>query len=127
MKKLVVRWIIMVVAMVIAATIVGLIPGTRFRVDLTPTGVLSLFLGTAVLALVNATLGKLIKILTLPLTCLTLGLFSLVINAALFWAVGTLGLGFTVGGPLDAFLGSILVSACAAVLGVFVSDEKKDE
>ena len=46
-------------------------------------------LGVAILALLNATLGKILKLLTLPLNCLTLGLFSLVINAIIFMIVAS--------------------------------------
>jgi putative membrane protein len=127
MKKLLLRWIILVVSLVIAAYITNLLPFTGFMVDTSLEGVPKLFLGVAVLALINATLGNLLKLLTLPLNCLTLGIFSLVINAAMLMLVSTLGLGFKVDGFLSAFVGSILMSMASAILGNFLKDEEKKD
>lgn len=133
MKKLLLKWTILVVAIIASATIVGALPFTlnAFVIELfqTPSipALLELFLGAGLLAFVNATIGRVLKFMTLPVSCLTFGLFALVINAALLWAVGSLGLGFSIDGFLAAFLGSILISATSAVLGVFVPDEKKEE
>jgi putative membrane protein len=65
----------------------------------------------ACLTLVNMFLKPIINILTLPLNILTLGLFSLVINGAIFWYLGT-GIikGFSVVGFTAAFVGALLVS-----------------
>lgn len=127
MKRLLLRWIILVVALIVSAKLTSLIPWTGFDVDTSLNGIPRLFLGVAVLAAVNLTFGKLLKLLTLPLNCLTLGLFSLVINAAMLMLVGQLGLGFTVKGFLSAFIGSILLSIVNALLESFlVPDEKKE-
>jgi putative membrane protein len=72
-------------------------------------------LGVAVVfGLVNAVLGSVLRLVTLPLTILTLGLFTLVVNALLFWATsgiaGALGLPFDVDGFVAALLGAIVVS-----------------
>lgn len=128
MPKFITRWIILVVSLVAAAFLTNLIPGTGFAVDTSLTGIPKLFLGVAVLAVLNMTLGKILKLLTLPLNCLTLGIFSLVINAAMLMLAGTLNLGFTIQGFLGAFVGSILMSAINAILGSFVKDkEDKDD
>lgn len=127
MKRLLIRWVILAVALVISAWLTGLvIKGFSLKVEgVADVGMI--FVGVAVLALVNATLGKLLKLLTLPLNCLTLGIFSLLINAVLFWGVGSLGLGFNVENFISALLGSVLFSACAALLDVFVPDDDKDK
>jgi putative membrane protein len=90
-----------------------------------------LLIGVAVLALLNAILKPILKILALPLTCLTLGLFSFVINAFVLWLAASLNLGFRISGTgfnafLAALVGSILISCINAVLGVFLSDDKDD-
>jgi putative membrane protein len=126
MKQLLIRWIILVVAIIGASFVTGMVMPGSIVVDLNPQGIMTLFLGSAVLAIVNATLGRFIKFISLPISCLTLGLFALVINAVMFWAVGSMGLGFKVNGFLAALVGSILVSAIGAVLGVFVPDDKKE-
>lgn len=92
---------------------------------------LKLLLGVLVLSFLNATLGRLLKLLTLPLSCLTLGLFSLVVNAAVLWIAASLELGFKitdtgVQGFLAAFVASLLVSFINGVLGVFLPDDRDD-
>lgn len=127
MKKIFVRWVILVVSLLVAAYLTNLIPNIDFHVDFSFEGIAKLFLGVAVLAVLNLTIGKLLKLLTLPLNCLTLGLFSLVINAAMLMLAGQLNLGFQVNSFLGAFVGSILMSAANAVLGSFIKDEEKKD
>ncbi len=124
MKKLLIRWVVLVISLVIAAVLTNLVFKNGIKFDFTLSGILMLFVGVAALSFLNATLGTILKLLTIPLSCLTLGLFSLVINAALFYAAGTLHLGFSVDGFLSAFLGSLLYSAASGVLGAFVRDEE---
>jgi len=63
-----------------------------------------------ILAVVNVTLKPILLILTLPLTILTLGLFSFVVNAALFWFVSSFVQGFSVAGFLPALVGAFIMS-----------------
>lgn len=63
-----------------------------------------------VLGLLNLVVRPLIVLLTLPITILTLGLFTLVINAGIFWFVSTFVKGFYVDGFVPAFLGALIVS-----------------
>jgi len=63
-----------------------------------------------VLGLLNLVVKPLIILLTLPLNILTLGLFTLVINAGLFWLVSTFVKGFYVDGFVPAFLGALVIS-----------------
>lgn len=126
MKKFILRWAILVVSLIIAAYLTSMIPGLGFSVDAGSfAAVMKLFVGVAALAVLNATLGGLLKLLTLPLNCMTLGLVSLVINAAMLMLASSLGLGFKVEGFMAALVGSILMSACNAVLGSFIKDEKE--
>ena len=71
---------------------------------------LGALLAAVVLGVVNAFVRPLAFILTLPITVLTLGLFLLVINALLFWGVGSLLPGFHVDGFWWAMLGALLYS-----------------
>lgn len=125
MKTILLKWAIMAASLFLSAWLTRLVlPG--FTVEVTSFGqAIGLFLGVAILALVNATIGKLLKLLLLPFNCLTLGLVGLVINAALFMAVGSLGIGFKVESFWAALVGSVLYSAIGAVLGVLVKDEDK--
>lgn len=127
MKKLILRWILAVIALVASAFLTGLvIPGGILLKIGDVSQALGLFVAVALLSLVNATLGKILKLLVLPLNCLTLGLLSVVINALLFWLVGSWGWSFEVNGFVPGLIGSILYSAANAVLAIFLPDEEKD-
>lgn len=78
--------------------------------------------GTAVLVavalgLINILVRPVLLILTLPITIVTFGLFSFVLNALLFWLIAALIPGFTVDSFIAALLGSLIVSVVN-----FVSD-----
>jgi putative membrane protein len=75
-----------------------------------------------VLALVNAVARPVLKILTLPLTLLTLGLFLFVLNAFCLWLTSALVPGFEVAGFWPAFWGALLISVVSWALTVFVTD-----
>lgn len=86
---------------------------------------LQLMIGVAILGFLNATLGSLLKLLTLPLSCLTLGLFSLVINAVVLQMAGQLKFGFHADNFWAAFVGSVLISAINGVLGAMLIPDKE--
>jgi putative membrane protein len=132
MGKLLLRWILMAVS-ILAASYVSKALNLGFEArGETVADWIKLLLGVAVLAFLNATLGRVIKFLTLPITCLTLGLFALVVNAAIFYAAAKLDLGFRITeqselkGFMAAFVASILVSFINGVLGVFLPDDRDD-
>lgn len=126
MGTLLVRWIVLVVSLIAAAFLTNAM-GLGFSVD-TSSGaaVARLFIGVLVLALLNATLGNALKLLTLPLNCLTLGLASLVINAAMLIIVSNLGFGFQVSGFLAALVGSLILSAINGLLGSTVLRDERE-
>ena len=128
MGRLFWRWILFAVALVAAARATNLLV-SGFEIDpiLTLGAGLKLMAGAAVLAFLNATLGKVIKLLTLPITCLTLGLFSLVINAAMLLLAGTLELGFRVDNFIAALVGSTILAIVNALLGMLIPDEDKKD
>jgi len=66
-----------------------------------------------VLGLVNAFIRPIIMLLALPINMITLGLFSLVINAFLFWLVAWWIPGFVVPGATEAFLGALVLWAAS--------------
>lgn len=73
-------------------------------------------IAVAILALLNMTVRPILKLLTLPITCLTFGLFSLVINAAMMLLTERLVHGFQVGTFLNAVLASVAYAAVSAIL-----------
>lgn len=76
-----------------------------------------------VLGILNILVKPLLILLTLPITLITFGLFTLVINALLFWFSGTFIKGFYVDGFMAAFIGALVVSV-ASWLGHRMTDGK---
>jgi putative membrane protein len=81
--------------------------------------------GTAfIFGLVNALIKPVAHILGCPLTCLTMGLFALVINAAMLalttWIADGIGLEVSIDGFWAALLGALLISVVSWALNLFV-------
>ncbi len=74
---------------------------------------ISAMLVCIIIALINTFIKPLLEIITFPINILTLGLFSLIINALLLMLAGAIAPGFEVEGFLSAFVGSILLSVFA--------------
>jgi putative membrane protein len=70
-----------------------------------------------VLGLCNAILRPILLILTFPLTILTLGLFTLVVNSLVFWAATIVHVGVNVSGFRGAFVGALAVSIVSVLAG----------
>jgi putative membrane protein len=83
-----------------------------------------LVLVAVVFGLVNAFIKPLVQILSCPLTILTLGLFTLVINALMLMLTGWLtGGGVAADSFLSALLGAIIISIVSTVLSWFLVDK----
>lgn len=83
-----------------------------------------LFVG-AVFGIINAVIKPILSFLALPITCLTLGLFAVVINAAMLmltaWVTSFFPVQFVVGSFFwDAILGAVVVALVSALLGRFL-------
>jgi putative membrane protein len=82
---------------------------------------LSLLLTAIVLGLVNGFVKPILLVISLPITCATLGLFIFVINALMLMLVSLIPqLGFSVDGFLWALIGSILISLVSGLLSKVV-------
>lgn len=68
-----------------------------------------------VLGLFNALVRPILLFVTCPFNLLTLGLFTFVVNAVVFWLAAQLVPGLTVSGFLGAFVGSLTVTICTAI------------
>lgn len=101
MRHLLVNWLLSAVSLMIVAAIV---PGIEIA------GFGTALIAALVIGLVNATLGFFLKIVTFPLTLITLGAFLFVINALMLKVAAALLPGFRVKGFLPAILGAILLS-----------------
>jgi putative membrane protein len=101
MVKLLVHWVLSALCLLLVAHFV---PG--FVVN----GFGTALIAAVVIGLVNSTLGFLLKIVTVPLTILTLGVFWLVINALMLKFAALFVPGFVVQGLWPAFWGGIILS-----------------
>lgn len=80
-----------------------------------------------IFGLANAIIRPILKFLTCPLILLTLGLFTLVINALMLWltawiSTNVFALGFEVNGFWAAFVGALVVSIVSFVLNLVVRE-----
>ena len=113
MLGLLLHWILSAIALLIVSR---LVPGFDVR-GLGPAMIASLVIG-----LLNATVGFVLKIITLPLAIVTLGVFLLVINAVMILVASNIVRGFNVHGFLPAFIGAIVL----ALLGMLIKAVTKE-
>jgi putative membrane protein len=104
---LIVHWLLSALSLLLVAHFV---PGFQVR------GFGTALIAAVVIGLVNATLGFVLKILTLPLTIVTFGFFLFVINAVMLKFAAALVPGFEVYGFLPALFGAIILSLISLVL-----------
>jgi putative membrane protein len=116
MRSLLLHWAFNAAALWVAAHFIS---GLDFS-----GGPVHLFLVAAVFGVVNSLLRPLLTVLTCPLIILTLGLFTLVINAVMLLVTGWLSqrwdLGFSVTGFWPAFWGGLVVGIVSFVLSMLV-------
>lgn len=120
MRSLLLHWLLNAAALWVAA---ALIPGLSFT-----GGLGRLLMVAAVFGVINSTLRPLLTILTCPLIVVTLGLFTLVINAIMLLVTGWLSeswnLGFTVSGFWAAFFGGLVVGLVSMLLSLFLAPKE---
>lgn len=105
------RWILNGVALYIVAR---LVPG----IELVSFG--AALVAIIVISLVNVLVKPILFLLTLPITIVTLGLFTLVLNASMLLLAGNLTPGFRVDGFVPALVGSLLFSIVSTLLHTMV-------
>jgi putative membrane protein len=112
MVSLLLHWIISALSLMIVAYI---FPGIQLQ------GMGAALIGPIVIGLINATIGLIVKIITFPLTILTLGIFWLIINALMLQLAAALVPGFYVADFWSAFFGAIVLSIVSMILRSFVA------
>ena len=130
---LLLRWLFSAAALyltVIAANVLDAhYPFLHLRFFVAPglAGVEGLLVTVLALGIANAVLRPILKALTLPLTCLTFGLFAFVINALLFWLSGqVMPTKFHVAGWQGPLFGSVVMGLVGGILNnVLVSKREK--
>ena len=116
--RLLVRWLVNAVSLLIVAYIV---PGFELH------GFIAALIAAIVFGIVNSTLGLLLKIITFPLTIFTLGLFLIVINAIMLKMAASVTPGFIVHTWLAALEGAIVLSLVSAFLNWLIKDNRRLE
>ena len=93
----------------VAATAAALLLMTQFVPGIAVSGWYSAFIVAVVWGLLMLLVRPVLGLLTLPINLLTLGLFSFVLNALLFWLLSTFIVGFAVSGFIPALEGSVIL------------------
>lgn len=115
MVRFIVQFLVTALGLWLASRIV---PGVAFT-D-TPT----LLLAAVLLGAVNAIVRPILTVLTFPITVLTLGLFLLVVNAAMIGLVAVLLDGFAVQGLVPGIGAAIVTGVVSWIAGAFIGDRK---
>ncbi len=116
MKSFLLRWVFLAIAIALTA---WLMPGVQIYGNFW----VSLFIVAAILGLINAFIRPIIMFFTCPLIVLTLGLFTLVINALMLsltaWLLPNL---ITVDGFWTTFFASLIISIVSGLLNLFIHE-----
>ena len=110
-------WLATVLSMLVVDIIV---PGVELR-----TFTAALLAGVS-LGIVNALVKPVISTLSLPLTFLSFGLFTLVVNGLCFWLASLIVPGFFVNNILGFILGPIVLSFVSSFLGKYFAEKYPD-
>ncbi|MGP9649813.1 hypothetical protein CQ017_04955 [Arthrobacter sp. MYb224] len=122
---------VIVNALALAAA-VWIVPGIQISAiseGLLGSAIAYLIVGV-IFGLINALVRPIVSFFSMPITCLTLGLFTVIINALMLMLTSWLTQFTPVGLSIDAFwwdaiVGTIIISIVSAVLGFFVGKEKR--
>ncbi|MBF2007392.1 phage holin family protein [Chlorogloeopsis fritschii PCC 9212] len=117
MKNFLLTWLGAAIALLITAYILQSF-NIGFKVDNFGTALVA----AAVIGIVNAIIRPVLKILAFPITLLTFGLFTFVINGFTLWLASYLtpSYGFVIEGPIAALLGSIVLSIISSTINYFL-------
>jgi putative membrane protein len=118
MGNWIIRWVVSGLALAIVANL-----GIGVHYD----NITSLAVATIVIGLVNSLIRPILVLLTLPLTCVTFGLFGFILNAILFYAAGNAVTGFHVDTLLGAVVGPILMGLLSGAMNLILVDRKEKE
>lgn len=125
--RLVLRWLVTAAALYVTVALLGelgLLVGAGGAEGARPD-FQQLLVAAAVLGLVNAFVRPVVLLLTLPLNCLTLGLFTFIVNAALFQLVGNLTGAYRVHLFPGAIVGSLAMGLVSGLANRFILGERE--
>jgi len=117
MKNFLIRLVINILALLV---VVNILPGASIK------SWSALIVAAIVIAIFNAILKPILIILTLPINILTIGLFTLIINAFLLYLTAVVVHGFYIHGFWNAFFGGIIFSIVSIFLSMFIGTNKTE-
>ena len=124
MKNLIIRLLANAVALAIAAWLVG---GITLEGATRSKQIVTLLIVAAIFGIVNAIVKPIVKLVSLPLLILTLGLLTFVINAAMLaltsWITGKLDVQFHVAGFWPALWGALIISVVGMIINAVLPDK----
>ncbi len=115
---LLVRWLVLTAAIVIASYLIS---------GIEVSGFFSAFFAAAILGILNIFFRPILFILTLPINILTFGLFTFVINALLLKMASGIISGFQVHGFWSAVFGALVISVVNWLLTSFINEQGRVE
>jgi putative membrane protein len=118
MQGLMVRWLVSSIALYLTSLIVR---GIEIH------GVAALLFAALTIGILNALVRPVILILTLPINILTLGLFTLVVNAGMLWLASEVVRGFEVRGFWSALGGWLVMSFFTFLINVLIGENGRIE
>ncbi len=118
MNGLVVRWLVSAAALYLTS---GIVKGIEVR------GMGPLLFAAAAIGVINAFVRPIVLLLTLPISVVTLGLFVMVVNAAMLWLASTFVPGFEVHGFWSAFWGWLVLSFITFLINLLIGEHGRIE
>ena len=117
MRQFILTWLGTAVALLITANILQFF-NIGFKLD----NLITALIAAVVIGIVNAIIRPILKILAFPITLLTFGLFTFVINGITLWVASLLipSYGFMIEGPIAALLGSIVLAIVSSTINYFL-------
>ncbi len=100
----------------VVAIAIALLILSQLGLGITVASIYSAVIVAIIWGLVMLIIRPILGLLTLPLNILTLGLFSFILNALLFWFISTFIQGFSVAGFVPALIGSVVLTLVSSVL-----------
>jgi len=116
MLGFILRWSINLLALVIAGSLIRGINIENLGIGIIAAGIFGV---------VNAVIRPVVLLLTLPINLLTLGLFTLVVNAAMLMLVSSLVPSFVIESFRSAFFGALIISLVSWGVNIFISGSGK--
>lgn len=116
--RLLINWILSALAVWVVSQFV---PGFHVR------GAAAALFAALVIGFINATLGMILKVLTFPLTIITLGIFWFVINALMLELASWFVSGFRIDSFKAAFIGGIILSLVNMIFRWLAGTNRRDD